>query len=443
MSRPDYNTEKSDKARDFEVSGGNIRGAFRDYFYHLKLFSRNVRLYLIGSFLIGLTFASYQLLLNLYLREQGMTESFIGLILSRGALGMTLISIPAALLLKKIRLKPILIITTILYVAAIFALTHLPISSWLTILSLLAGMSLTFYRVAASPFFMRNTSPEERTYVFSSSFGMMLLASMAGSMVFGKMAAFLAGYLGDGVAAYQYTFALSVLLGLSAVIPFGMIKATDPKDENGDDKISWALLKKRSGLYSRLFFPSFMTGIGAGLIIPFLNIYFRDRFDLAPDTIGYYFSAVQTTMLIGILAGPILVRKFGMIRAIVSTQLISMPFMVVLAFTEYLPLAVAAFLIRGALMNLGNPIGRNFGMEMVEPGEQGLVNALMMVSWTGAWMFSTDIGGRLIEHYGYTIPLIIAVGLYMISSIMYYFFFRRSEVRTSEGYKISHPTRET
>ena len=415
------------------------RLAISDYRYHLSLFSRNVRLYLTGSFLIGLTFATYQLLLNLYLREQGMSESFIGSILSKGAIGMTLTAIPAAFVLRRIRLKKILLITTIIYVAAIYALTHLPISDWLMVISLVAGMSLTFYRVAASPFFMRNTSRKERTYVFSFSFGMMLLASMSGSMVFGKMADFLGDVLSNDVAGYQWTFAFSVLLGLSAVIPFGLIKAADPSEDSDRADLSFALFRKQLKLYSKLFFPSFMTGIGAGLIIPFLNIYFRDRFTLEPDTIGYFFSAVHTTMLIGILAGPILVKRMGMIRAIVSTQLLSMPFMVILAFTHNIVLAFAAFLIRGALMNLGNPIGRNFGMEMVGRSEQALVNALMMLSWTGAWMVSTEIGGRLIERYGYTLPLLIAIGLYFISSIMYFWFFKDSEKRTSEGYLIQMP----
>lgn len=440
MPRLNSKTEKKDSAELERLSfWRKTRLIFSDYRFHLGLFSKNVRLYLLGSFLIGLTFATYQLLLNLYLREQGMSESFIGSILSKGAIGMTLTAVPAAFILRRIRLKKILLITTVIYVAAIFALTHLPIGDWLMVISLVAGMSLTFYRVAASPFFMRNTTKKERTYVFSFSFGMMLLASISGSMFFGKMAAFLGEVLHDTVAGYQWTFSVAVLLGLSAVIPFGMITATDPSEENDRADLSLALLKRQSRLYSKLFLPSFMTGIGAGLIIPFLNIYFRDRFALEPDTIGYYFSAVNTTMLIGILAGPILVKKMGMIRSIVSTQLLSMPFMVLLAFTHNLWLAFAAFLIRGALMNLGNPIGRNFGMEMVGRSEQALVNALMMLSWTGAWMISTDIGGKLIEQYGYTLPLLIAVGLYFISSIMYFWFFKDSEKRTSEGYLIQIP----
>ncbi len=411
-------------------------GQIKDYWEHLQLFSRNVRLYLTGSFLIGLTFACYLLLMNLYLRELGVTESFIGRVLSFGALGMTLMSIPAAFILRRIRLKKILLISTTVYIFAILLLTQIPISSMLFVLSFLAGMAMTFYRVASGPFFMRNSTPKERTYIFSISFGVSLLASMIGSLIFGELVALLSS-LGDGmVDAYRWAFVLAVGLGLSAIIPFGMIKAADPAKNDKDSDFSLELLKRRMGLYVKLFFPHFIVGSGAGLIIPFLNLYFRDRFAQAPDDIGLLYFFGHTTMLIGILAGPVLVRKIGMIRAIVLTQLISMPFMVILAYTYSLPLAVAAFLIRGGLMNLGVPIGTNFGMEMVGKSEQALVNALLMLSWTSSWMVSTAVGGFLIEEYGYTLPLLVAVVLYFISSVSYYLFFNTSEIKTDSGYKI-------
>jgi MFS family permease len=413
--------------------------AARDYRDHVKIFSRNVRLYLTASFLIGLTFSCYLLLMNLYLREQGSPESFIGSVLSAGAVGMAIMAIPAALILRRIRLKRILLSSVTVYVIAILVLTQIPVSNVLIAVSFIAGMAMTFYRVAAGPFFMRNTSPEERTYVFSISFGVMILASMIGSIVFGKLATVLSVHIGGLIEAYRLVFVLSAVLGFLSVIPFSMVKAADPTEEDRAADFSLGLFRRRLGLYAKLFFPHFIVGLGAGLIIPFLNLYFRDRFDQPPDMIGYFYFAAHTTMFLGILAGPVLVRKFGMIRAIVGTQLLSMPFMVVLAYTYSLPVAFAAFLIRGALMNLGVPVGSNFSMEMVGRSEHALVNALMMLSWTSSWMVSSAAGGYLIENYGYTLPLMIAVGLYFISSIAYFLFFRDAEKKTSAGYRVEVP----
>jgi len=389
-----------------------------------------------ASFLIGLTFAGYMLLLNLYLREQGSAESFIGNVLSAGAVGMTLTSIPAAFIIRKIKLKKILLISTVIYGLMTICLTWLPVSNMLIGISFLGGIAMTFYRVAAAPFFMRNTTHTERTYVFSLSFGVSLLASIFGSVIFGKMVTLLAPHAGGLIAAYRWTFLVSVGLGMTALIPFAMIRASDPGHEDKSAVFSFALFKSRIGLYTKLYVPYFVVGLGAGLIIPFLNLYFRDRFGQPPDKIGLFFTIVHATMFIGILAGPVLARKMGMVRSLVWTQIISIPFMVVLAYTYSLELAFFAFLIRGALMNLGQPIGTNFGMEMVDKSEQAFVNALFMFGWNSSWMFSTVIGGRLIEAYGYTQPLMITAGLYLLSSILYYIFFRNSERKTDTGFEV-------
>ena len=51
-----------------------------------------------------------------------------------------------------------------------------------------------------------------------------------------------------------------------------------------------------------------------------------------------------------------LAERYGKVKTIVGTQLASLPFMVYLGFAGYLPLAVAAFVMRAALMNMSGPI---------------------------------------------------------------------------------------
>ncbi len=413
-----------------------ISKTISDYWKHICLFTPNIRLFLVGSFLVGLTAASVQLLLNLYLKEQGAEESFIGSFLSAGAFGTAIVAIPAAFVLRRIKLKMVLLTSTVVYTSSILLLSRLPVNNYLIMISFASGMAMTFNRIAAAPFFMRNSTPKERTYIFSFNFGVMLIAGMIGSLTSGWLVTFLSGITKGMVSAYQWTFVVGVMLGLGALIPFSMIKTASPGEEDKEADFSWKLIKRQSRLYFKLLTPQFMVGIGAGLIIPFLNLYFRDRFDQPPGKIGLFFFAVNTTMLLGILAGPVLAKKIGMVKTIVTTELISMPFMIILAFTYSLPLAIVAFLARGALMNMAQPIGTNFSMEMVSKSEHALVNALMTLAWTGSWMISAAVGGRLIQSRGYTLPLMIAVVLYLISAVLYYVFFRKSETKTSSGFMV-------
>lgn len=84
-------------------------------------------------------------------------------------------------------------------------------------------------------------------------------------------------------------------------------------------------------------------------------------------------------------------------------------------------------------MNLGVPLVTNLGMEMAEKEEHGLVGALLMVGWTSSWMVSTAVGGMLIEHYGYTFTMNLTIAVYMLSTLIFFRMFRRSEVKNVDG----------
>ncbi|MEW6412797.1 MAG: MFS transporter [Candidatus Zixiibacteriota bacterium] len=416
---------------------GSLSSALRtgvvEYLSHVKMFSRNARLYLFGSFLMGINFHVFQLLLNLYLKQLGFNEGEIGFVVSSRAIGMTVIAIPAAILMSRVKLKPLLIISGILFAGFSFFIATYQVFILLVGFSVLSGMAFAFYRVAAAPFYMRNSTPTERTHLFSFSFGMMLLAGMAGSIGSGKMVMVLGDLTGDIVLGYQLTMYLGIVVALMAVIPFFLIKAAKPSVEENKINITWAQLRQRGWFYFKITISNFILGGGAGLIIPFLNLYFRDRFGLTPDTIGLYYFVVQLAMLVGSLSGPLLVKRFGLVRTVVITQIASIPFMLVLSYSYMLPLAFIAFIFRGGLMNLGAPLVTNFGMEMSQKQEQGLVNALLQVAWTSSWMFSAAIGGSLIEAYGYTVTMNITIVLYVISTVLFFGFFRKSEIRSGSS----------
>ncbi|MBU0982560.1 MAG: MFS transporter [candidate division Zixibacteria bacterium] len=404
-----------------------------DYAASVRLFSRNARLYLLGSFLIGINFSVFQLLFNLYLKELGFVEGDIGVINSFRAVGMTAVAIPAAMLLSRMRLKPILLVSTVLFGVFSVVLTSVEHLEYLLGFAFLAGTAFSFYRVAGGPFYMRNSTRRERTHLFSFSFATHLFAGMAGSFGSGNLVTFLGDVTGDIVIGYRYTLWIGIGISLIALIPFALIKAAPPSAE--ENRISFSLdqLKRRGRFYVKITLANFLIGSGAGLIIPFLNLYYRDRFNLSPDMIGFYFILLSLGMLIGTLSGPFLTKRLGLVRTIVWTQLASMPFMLVLSYSYALALVVPAFVIRGALMNMGVPISTNFGMELSEKSEQGLVNALLMVSWTGSWMFSVALGGHCIESYGYTFTFNISIVLYILSSLVYWFFFRGVERRNVDG----------
>lgn len=427
MTEPNHNPTTPEHTKTDSVN--RVKRAALDYLSHLQLFSRNARLYLIGSFLMGINSHVFNLLLNLYLREQGFLEGDIGLVVSARAVGMSAIAIPVAILLSKVRLKPILLGSSILFALFSFFLSTAQELYLLISFACLAGMAFSFFRVASAPFYMRNSTSQERTHLFSFSFGVMLLSGMVGSIGSGKLVTIIGDRTGDIITGYQWTLFLGIGLGLLSLIPFFLIKSAAPSSE--ENSISWSRqqFKARGGFYAKISSINFMIGLGAGLIIPFLNLYFRDRFNLGPDMIGLYYFVVQFSMLAGTLSGPVLVRRFGLVRTVVMTQLLSIPFMLILSYSYFLPLAVLAFIVRGGLMNLGVPILTNLGMELSQKKEQGLVNALLQVGWTSGWMISSAVGGSLIQKQGYTFTMNVTIVIYIVASLAFFRFFGKAETR--------------
>ncbi|MFZ5981148.1 MAG: MFS transporter, partial [Candidatus Zixiibacteriota bacterium] len=202
--------------KDMSVAGNGftqkISDHFRDYLSHLRMFSRNARLYLTGMFLIWINFQIINVLFNLYLKEFKFNESQIGLINSSRGVGMTLMAIPAALILARIRLKPILLVGAVLLAVFSFIMSTYVDFFILVTFAVLNGMMLSFFQVASGPFFMRNSTPRERTYLFSSSFAVMMLSGMAASAGSGEMVTLIGGAVGDIVTGYRYTLYLGIVI---------------------------------------------------------------------------------------------------------------------------------------------------------------------------------------------------------------------------------------
>jgi hypothetical protein len=68
-------------------------------------------------------------------------------------------------------------------------------------------------------------------------------------------------------------------------------------------------------------------------------------------------------------------------------------------------------------------------MEMVGRDRQAFTNSLLTLGWNGAWMISTQLGGWMIESRGFALPMLITVGLYFVSSVLYLGFFHGAERR--------------
>lgn len=389
-----------------------------------------------GVFLMSLSFNLMMLLFNLYLGALDFTESSIGNLLSLHEWGAFLVALPASLFMAKGNIRTSLIIASLCTALGFGLLSSTSAQAVIGVSVLTIGSFTAIFRIAAGPFIMQNSNPEERPFVFSMNFALMVGAGFLGSLVGGFTRDFLAVFLQNDVLAYRIAlFGFGGGFSALSVIPFILLRFEEQK---GNFPILQLLKGCNKPLFLRLLMPSMLIGFGSGLTIPFINLYFKFEWGLSDSLIGTWFGLAQLTTFIGMILSPLLVRRFHIVRVIVWSQLASIPFMLIMGYVDLFPVVISAFLLRQVLMNMHNPMNTQFRMELVAPEEQSLINALRMIGFTGVRALAAFFGGRIIDHYSFSLSFTLTSAFYFVAAVLFFTFFHN--VRIASDAADSGPT---
>jgi MFS family permease len=391
-------------------------------------FSPNAKRYLLANFLLSASASVAGVIFNLYLSAAGFQEGFIGSTLSMGGLALGLFALPAGMISDRWGRKPAMIAGAAAASALMLVRALTVGRAALVAASFAGGIASTVYGLSTAPFMMEHSAPGERTHLFSMSFAVMLAAGVLGSLAGGALPG-LFGLLARGAdrfTLYRLTLVCAGLLSFTAVLPLVAItesrgrrqerRPAEPSRGRGD----WALLAKFA-------WCNLWIGLGAGLVIPFFNLYFVTRFGASSAQIGVYFSVSQVATFAAVLAAPAIARRIGKVRTVVLGELLSLPFLVSLGAENTLPVAVVSFWARASLMQMSSPIGSAFTMEAVPQRLRATANSVTSMSWNLTWAASTAAAGFMVQRYGYAVPYYLTAGCYAISAVSYYLFFRRME----------------
>lgn len=401
-----------------------------------RTFSRDARSFLLGAILLELGHAFLWVLQNLYVRSVGFGDAEAGQVLAAGGLGVVLSTIPAATLYDRIGARRSLALSSIGAALSLVGIAFSESLPSLLLFSACQGASFTLHRVVSAPFLVTASRPAERTSLFGAEMATHSIASMVGLSVAGLIAgAMESGGLPE-TSALRYTLLLGGAATLGALPFYLRLRAEAPLDEEALGKarrrMFAVLAPAHWGLWWRLALPHTIVGLGAGLTIPFINLYFTDRFQLPKGELGFVMGTSQLTMTVGVLAIPWTVRRLGLLKSTILSEVLSLPFFLILAFTMDFRLAMIAFVFRSALMNLSHPMWRNLMMEITPREWRAAVNGVSMLAWHLGWAVSNQLGGKLIESSagwvgegsdGYVMPMLITTALYLVAIALEAVFF--------------------
>lgn len=402
----------------------------------VKSFSRPARFYLLSVVISGIIFSTWQLFFNLFVLSRGYDKAMLGVINAAPSIAGLLFSLPLGALSNRMGRRNAMLTG----MGVDFSMRALQIivrsPELLVVVSFLEGLGYALLIVSEAPFLMAASNEKNRSLLYSLNYGLVTITSAVGAFVAGLMPSFVASLAHvppESSYAYGAVLLASIGIGAFSLWPIFRIDESEIHDMETRKQSSNMLAALRKPLIWKLFVPNLLLGFGAAILIPYMNVFFTEKFLLSSAGLGALFALASLLTALGSFLGPMLADWMrSRIKAIVTVQGMSLGFLAMIGFSPLSWVAQVAYLIRGTLMNLANPLYTAFSMEACEPGDQGAVSSMLNISWMVGWAIGPLISGVVQESYGFSPLFIATIAFYALSTLFVWVFFRNSEKESRE-----------
>jgi MFS family permease len=444
------------------------------------------RLYLAHVTLLTTGLAAPQLFFNLAVLAQGHGREFLGVLNTVAVVTAAALSLPLWLGVNRFGLRRALVVAAALQSASALLFGLAADRAWLIASAVLAGVAAVLFQVVAAPFMMRYSTAATRDHLFSAASAVAIGVSGLATLAAGPLPGLL-GRLIDATpqsaAAYQACFVLSAVLLALAVIPLLKAEGTtlnaEPKDERTTLNAAGILEEdaeqaaaevpphrsnttgirlqpfsvQRSAFSARrsiqrsvfslhpsafslpkqlpqLLIPPLLVSCGAALLIPYLNLFFAERYRIGNVALGVIFAAFDIATGVALLAGPALSRRIGKMPTVALTRALALPFTLLIGFAPGLGLAAGAALVRVVLFNMAAPLYDAAALERTDEQARPLMVGLLGAAYSAGYLAGPLISVWVQERYGFA-PLFVATTLIYALSVaaVWWFFVRPSATK--------------
>ena len=405
-----------------------IKSIFRSY---LSL-PKNIHLLFLLEFNLSLIHVAFILVLNIYLRKQGFTDPEIASFNSLRFIGALAFALPLGIYIRGKRLKPFFILAAFIVPmtsAMIIESIHFSIVPLIQLSFLSWGIGMMLMRVCSLPFIIRNTNSENSTEALSLSAATWSLSTIfSGLIISGLDWLSYIDLLTWRISFNEHSILwIITLIGISSIFFVrGMSEDEKQTVQKKNDIFSlreyydWKLIFKAIS-------PLILISIGAGLTIPFVNLFFNSVFGFSSSAYSIMGSFTAMLVFIFSLLVPTLRKEYGYWMTIVVVQSLAIACLIIMSLTEIyvsygyaVIIAVGAYVIRQPLMHMAHPASNELMMNYVGKNNQELISALSSSLWSASWFISAKIFEwlRLLEFKYFEIFLITAL-LYALGVALY------------------------
>jgi MFS family permease len=443
--------------------------ALRRYARSFTGFERDARIFLLTTLVYGVALSLWWVDFNLYLVALGFDPAFVGIAATASSAAGVVFAFPASILSNRLGHRLVLALGTGGATLGILGLLLTAEPASILLLAGVVGAANQAVFVVQSPLMMERSRPEHRNELFSLQFAISNVTNVGAALLGGVIATVLGGASRTGAGDPSTYRVLLVVMAVAAALATLTVLAL--RDDRPRRRRDWQTLEQRpvdgpagepiaarphhrpaaarrsarlgirrpsdSRTFWRLLVPGFFIALGAGQVIPFLNVFIEGKFGLDLAALNVIFAITSLGTAIAIMVQPALARRFGKVGSVTLVQGASIPFLVVLGFSPVLWTVIAAMAVRNSLMNAGNPISNAFAMEQLPQGERATFAATSSLLWSLGWVIAGPWYSLLQRSLGFeaghAVNFATIIVLYSLGTWLYWHWFRGVETRKPAG----------
>lgn len=399
---------------------------------------RAILLVILAEFFIQLVNATFMNLQPLYMKTEGFADSEIADFISWRFAGVLVLAFPLGLFIKGRKVKQFFYLSAFgvpFFALLIIAAVHFRQPNMLIVAQCLWGASFTFMQIPVLPFILRNAKPEIQTQAISLSYSTWSLAGIVSAVLVWVLNSWNPYWFSERNMLIGIT-----LISFTGVYCVWKIRITENVQQY--EQTRFDLRGHDWKLIAHALIPALIIATGAGLTIPFINLFFSRVHHLETNTISLWnFVAALLVAFVALLV-PRIKNSLGYKLAIPLTQSFAVISLILLATTEFYStlsiaviIAVGCYLLRQPLMNMAGPMTSEIAMNYVGKKNQEITSALMAAVWSGTWFISTRFVFGTLRKTGwpYVDIFLITAALYAFGIVMYMLLIRAYNKREKAG----------
>lgn len=377
------------------------------------------RIILINVITTAIVSGVFNVFTGIHVKNLGFGEGIVGQVLSIGSVSIALGSMLNAYLSSKIGFKKTIGFGLVLMSLGVLGVSFLTDPFLIKLFSGIMGVGYGFPFSSIGVLLIENSIEKERVKVFSKNFVSQSLGTVCASYGAGKLIKTF-GKIFAVEKSIPLVYLFCALLILFSFYPLKGLKDKEIIKGKKNKSFFKGFKEIMSGKSLKFIIYNTIIGFGAGLVIPFFSVYLKFALNIDDEKVGIIMGLSQVGLVIGGLLVPYISKRLGRENTVVVCQLLSIPFLISIAFPQGIFILGVSFLLRSTLMNLNQPLIQNISLETVNYENRALMSSIVSMSSNVTRAISMIIAGYLMENISYNFPYYITVILYLIGTTVFY-----------------------